>query len=613
MGTGTNCSTGFHMAYTAQEFIRAWSRSIFGVIIGIMFWWIFDSLFLGFLTIAFFFFIPSQNSDSERRANRILFGGLMVILLFLAFSGSGLGLDILPAGVESNLNYLAPWTWSGSAIIFLGIWIISFLSGVLGGIQARQGVGIAMIIISFLMFTFGVGSNQVGSAAFGDWWPQVKSWSSNVFGPIKASLSNAWSSLQKAWGLFTDPFGAARDIIDGIYKNPTGKGKVGSYGVEIEELSISDSKLLLGKPFSISLNLKNQGATQADNLELNLYIDNTSGSVFGVSGLPLIYPKLEQEEIQPETFIGNVLCSAVRSRNLKLDYIIPIRAELDYQYSMQSSLNVEVISSEEWDRLIKAGKLPKKKVKSEMTSSPVSLVISLDMDQPIKENTRFFIGVEAKNKESDGIAENVVVEIDMPDEFVFTQQGITYVGDKPPQITQTGEIIWTIDRLDEEGERIFIDFTAGPGVSIDVAERTFTIDASADFDFKKWKEISKKFEFGGFCCTDVSGVCPANEQCVALPGGQDLGRCTAGGSTGQTTYLDLKGLPGFCQAQIDETSTLCDIGQGGCDTNSQCLGTPIPLECRDVGAQRGAKVCCSPGDTPEACLAQYNEWLNPTI
>ena len=71
--------------YDFENLLRAWAKSVFGLFVGFTVFYAFNSVFLGVLAAAFFFFIPVSNPASERIVNSSLFGGVMLIILFWAF------------------------------------------------------------------------------------------------------------------------------------------------------------------------------------------------------------------------------------------------------------------------------------------------------------------------------------------------------------------------------------------------------------------------------------------------------------------------------------------------------------------------------------------------
>ncbi|MEM5812364.1 MAG: hypothetical protein QW286_01470, partial [Candidatus Aenigmatarchaeota archaeon] len=292
--------------YDFENLIKAWSKSAFGLFVGLAFLYAFNSWFLCVLAWAFLFFIPFTNRNAENTINRMVFGIVMGILLFWAFgfgdSPIGLGLDLGVSGVVPYLGIVVffgaaffigisfwnknsiflligvgliflsmlmmePWKWNTSAIIFTGIWLFGLVSGLASDIESRTTTGIFIIIGSFIIYAIGVGSQDVGVAFFGEWWPTVHNYASSVFQP----LGNAWSQLSgtigNAWMLLTNPVGYATMLMNGSYAyNPV--GQTGAYGLEITSFEVTP--VLIEQPFMITANIKNSGGYDAQNVEIEI-------------------------------------------------------------------------------------------------------------------------------------------------------------------------------------------------------------------------------------------------------------------------------------------------------------------------------------------------------
>src|SRR3989338_2211425 len=127
------------MPYTRDNYIRAWVRSVFGLMVAIMLLFIFNSAFLSLLTFIFLFFIPIQSSRTERVTNLIIFGFGMLIILFFAFGfgGSfdiGLGLDL---GIKTSFMY----------ILFGGLLVLSILAKGWVSIQQTRGSPTTTVVV----------------------------------------------------------------------------------------------------------------------------------------------------------------------------------------------------------------------------------------------------------------------------------------------------------------------------------------------------------------------------------------------------------------------------------------------------------------------------------
>lgn len=724
--------------YTIPGRMEAWTQAIFGAMLAAAIYFTLQSPFLAFLTFVILVYYPDDDEKRGERINSVGFALLMGIILFWGFGklpgpAIGLGIElgipieapqiagiilfivlsVFVGGFASFRNenvenaamsfgvvlvlfaagigmfvLLQPWNWNVSAVIFTAIWLLTFANGLFGGVEAKQAVGIIMIIITFVIYTLGIGSDVVGAAAFGQWWPPVKDFGKQTLGPVKDAFTDMFKSFKEAVKLITCPTCAARDILSGIYANPTGKGKVGSFGVEFEELSVPDGKITLGRPFSVNLGIKNQGAVEAKDVKISLGVAGEKEGVFGLTTKDTLpagkdTDVLAQEDAKQFLVVGNPTCKNLKDSNIVKeyssarqlaeaaaekaniikegeaasagiqDYVFPITARADYKYSIDSQLTMEFISSAERERLLKEKKLERRKEKSTMTTAPLALSLFADIDQPIEEGTRFYLGIEAKAQERDGYADDVVVKINLPPEFVTEKTKIIplsaarLVKINGKEIIEAefsskkGEentIIWNVGKLVGQGDetkadfnakKLFLDFTRDVINLNGKPGRTFTITASAkDFKFRKERNATVKFEFGGYCCAGetIRGQCFSGEECNSIndPNDKDLGTCKA------KPPVEVS-IPTVDRDFCNSNGKKCELGWGACTEDKQCASiyhnaniaqsNNIALRCRPV-VDWGFSVCCpglenevsasSGAATQNQCKAAYSEWLSQT-
>ncbi len=754
--------------YTTVGLINAWIRAVFGILIGVSIYFLLNSIFLGVMAMAILFFLPIGNERLEQRINSGWFAFVMYLLLLFAFYDGGvLGLGIdLGAGTASTVStgiiagvlgvlvlalflyslfghakrswmkrtfvpssnrgkniaatitiiifiifilFSAPWNWSFSAIIFVTIWFVAILSGMLGGIEAKQTVGIILLIISFFIYTFGVGSDQVGAAAFGDtWWPSVKDFGKQTLEPIVDSFKNMFKSFKEAIDMLTCPTCAARDIVDSIYANPASGGKVGSFGLEFEELTVPDGKLNLGRPFSVTMSLKNQGAKDAENVNLDLLVSKTDYEKGGwiledddkkafedskkLGDLPV-------EDANQFVVVGELTCDGLKktgiaeSSTLKKiaegvegatdtvkdfdysksigsyetkNYIVPVKGVANYNYKMDSQLSVEFISTKERERLVKEKKLERKKVKGTMTTSPLAVSLSMDMDQPVIEGTRFYVGLGVKLQEKSAASGPVKIKVRFPKGWVKSLTKVTGAKcekemkncGKTADITveggwnsvndentmkafyshivsenkdafvgfgkelaiykkviedgkETDVIELIVYKITEDAYQIFFDFPTHVTALNGKPTETFVMTAESEFSAIKWREVSAKFEFGGFCCKGISGACLKNQECNA-ESDEAPGNCVA---TSQPVSDIVKfGEIGYCKGMTEQNRNVavCGYGYGECENNYCIEKDPsdnINLKCRPLDVNGvTVKVCCKDVDSNEAdCKTEFEK------
>lgn len=598
--------------YNTREYIRAWARAAFGLIVAIAIGMTFDSWFLGILTFTFLFFIPLPHTEDESGLNSVIFGILMTVVLFMAFGG-GLNLDlgvsfsksILPvitflafviliimkgalnnrrvalriAGVSragardlmqrSNVwAYLAgaafiitilmfwvvgggPWTWPASAVIFLGVWLIGFITGVTGSVSRRQGIGVAIILVSFFIFTMGVGTQEVGSAAFGQWWPTVYQTGSQIFGP----LGDAWGQLTSGLGtgisLITNPMGFAQQVMNGSYGRDPTTGLTGAFGVEIEQFT--STPIFVEQPYSVSMMIKNKGAFEAENvwvaivpeedapdvresvekktvsaesaeiddmnvkMELtlptkgitmkDLGFETTEEQYCGNGGNEFVClqnavpegEKMQKLDLRQLFFQSNGIdCATVEEYDIT-ERFVPLKGYIQYDYRVDSQLPVEFMSNTEWDRRIRENQLvTQTKKASTVTNAPVKLSIDT-MEQPIRGGNRFYVGfllASAKGEESE--VDNVTIQIEKPDGIKFYEKDVTKACTTGGEYIGDGEgHIW------EFSEKPYLILCQFDELALEEPTKTFLFKANASYTFSESKNLVTKMEFGGVDCSLV--------------------------------------------------------------------------------------------------------------
>jgi hypothetical protein len=247
---------------SSKSVVRLWLKAMFGLFVAFEFFWIFNSPFLALMAAAFLFFIPSYREGDM--ANMVYFLIMMLVILYLAFNmggTSGLGLDL-------GGSLLEPWEWNSSAIIFMAIWVISFISAIGSSVEDRQGIGVIMILIAFVIFASGPGTQEVGSAFFGQWWPMVHEFGFETLGPIGEALDQLTGTLKSGWELLTCPVCFAQNMMNGTYSIDPYSGLAGAYGVEVG--SFRTTPMYVNSPFDVIVKLENKGAYKAEGVEITL-------------------------------------------------------------------------------------------------------------------------------------------------------------------------------------------------------------------------------------------------------------------------------------------------------------------------------------------------------
>ncbi|MBI4164057.1 MAG: hypothetical protein HY512_04295 [Candidatus Aenigmarchaeota archaeon] len=614
----------------------SWAQTIFGIFIVWLMYAVFNSLFLGLLCFAFFVFIPGREGEEgfEALNNWIFFRLTMILIFILAFINAPL------LGIGLDFGAALPWNWEGPTIIFVAIWGISLFAG-WGNIESRQSIGVIMVIISFVLFTMGVGTQSVGKAAFGEWWPTVYKFGSNVFGPLVDGLSSFFSTMGRGFELLSNPVGVANRIASGNYVgDPTSSSK-GALGVKADR--VDSSAIFPYQPFDISIRLKNEGGADAENVEValevgeeaptggvgtsNVYKALTAGQNLGFDNLtqragdpPGHMEKNFVDEVFFRTNEKGLTCEVMNKFQVRSQYI-PLSAIVKYDYNIKSSLPLEIVNREEWARRFKEGTdVVQKKVAASLSNAPIKLNID-SPEQPIREGRPIFIGLSIESAQKNGEIESVkIIKVNYPQELKLAKCTLT------PTSQGAGELTW--ENL-KGTNVIFCDFTLTDQLTESV--QTSLIKAEANFTYKSIKSTVATMEFGGGCCSDAE--CASGFSCDWKEGQGSSGKCLPGtAGSGSVSSLSAKYLNAnmtYCD-DLTATGGICDLGEGHCKSDSQCqqvtaygIKWPDPgqpdqtfkLECRSLSTvpelrALGFNVCCPQGASTDQCIVAYKGWVD---
>lgn len=628
-----------------------WAQALFGIFIVWLMFYVFSSMFLALLSLAFFVFIPGQGVE---RVNNIVFRVIMFLLLALAFINA----PMLGIGLDVGQGFL-PWQWDSTTIVFVAIWAIGLIAG-WSTVENRHAIGVIIVIVSFVIFTMGVGTQTVGKAAFGSWWPTVYKFGSNIFGPLFDGLSSFFSTMGRGFELISNPVGVANKIASGNYVGDPTTGAKGALGLKIDRVDVSP--IFPYQPFQVTVKLKNEGGVDAENVEValevgeeaptggietsNIYkairkgesfqkfltvkdlgFDNTTQKAGDPPGH---FEKAHVDEVFFFTGGEGLTCGVMNNFGVRSQYI-PIAATVKYDYKVESSLPLEVVSREEWARRAVEGLDDRqKKVAASLSNSPIKLNLDAP-EQPIRYGRPIFVAMSLESAQKTGQIDFIKkIKLSYPEELVMTKCTLQ------PTSNTNNQIVW-------DGVKginvIFCDFI----IPKELAEPTqsFLIRAEAEFTYKSIKSAIATMEFGGGCCSDSE--CSSGFSCdwkdfIYKVGQGSAGKClpksAAGGYTGALDPRYLKVNMTYCK---DKTRTAavdadkCDIGEGQCTDKSQCFAAIIysikdpakpgdsyensPLACTKVNEMTDAlgqtfKVCCPQGATSKQCLAAYKGFVD---
>ncbi|MBN2042373.1 MAG: MFS transporter [Candidatus Aenigmarchaeota archaeon] len=600
---------------------------------------IFQSPALGWLSIAFFLVlpVPADRENLVRAIGRAM-GGItanyenidkilfLVIMLliggFTLFGAGGLGITL----------------FSGTAgIVFGVVWLIAFFSGIMTPASSRPYMGLMVLFVAFFIFGIGVGEQNIGTAFFGQWWPGIHNSVSDFIEPMGGLFEQFSNTFGQSWLLFTNPVGYAQQITSGQY---VGSDQTAAAPVGLEIENFQAAGIYLGEPFSIRFEMNNRGDFLAKNAAFKLY---TYIEGLTISPDPIIpgrtafepmqlspekdqfkrklyeygltkadygeMIRIEQKDIIPVNLHGMIGCDAILKQrglfgidklskdqdiNKLREYYIPLTLKVDYDYNVDSTMQVDVISEEEWKRLTRDNLLVRMQKQSLISPSPVKLSIGV-MDQPIKENEKIFFGLNLSTTErEDEIMEVGLLHLEIPKEWV--KDNLEMKCTKEPVKTQTANYyVLDWEFKDTKAFQVFC-YPQTPEIG-DTPKKTFTFKASANYTLRTTKTENTLINFADSC--ENSGRHPETQQFYNIlfpepndPGGEDY--CATYG---------------------------CDIGAGGCNNNSQCkniqyipnppvAGSPNTandLVCNTNVQPTGA--CCPDGSKDEACQAAFEEWI----
>jgi hypothetical protein len=251
-----------------ESFIRFAVLGIF--LIPWIFFTVFDSFVLVLISWAFFA-IPPVKSGAAAAEEKIVFYELplkiiFLILMLLALIGSGaLGAAI---GVEWLID-ISGWELKGTlSSVFLYFWLVTGLAGFFSPAETRPFTGFIMLGAAVVIFALGPGTQEVGQAMLGPWWPSFYVGFESVTKPIADLFGQLSQTLGMTFFMLTNPMGYAHSIMNGTYVTDPVTGYAGAYGVEIEEFRTTP--IYVNQPFSVIVTVKNRGFSKADNITVSI-------------------------------------------------------------------------------------------------------------------------------------------------------------------------------------------------------------------------------------------------------------------------------------------------------------------------------------------------------
>jgi hypothetical protein len=464
-------------------------------------------------------------------------------------------------GFENAFTADLGWKLTGlMQSFFLYFWIITFIGGFFAPSHARPELGALMLGAAMAIYTIGPGTQEVGGALLGDWFPSVYTTFSNVFKPLTELFAGLGGTFGTSWKLLTNPVGYAQDMMTGTYAKDPNTGIAGAFGVEIEDLRISP--LYVCRPYTVTAKLNNRGAFDAKNVRLILssplkfdpgawsaerYIkmselgfksqgtvtcddaltDKLWGKKYGSCSQNLggTENKLQKRESRELSFIAGdmINCQTVINTNLRKKFI-PMNVSVVYDYQIDSNFEVEFINKAEWQRRIDTGNLGSvRKMPSSFTNAPVRLNLDTQ-EQPITESTPFSLNIALQNAQGGkgGITDlgqgGIVVELPegfpTPDNDKCVSNLDCAVADRKITCTKKG----SMPVADIYVASCFFSSGFGFKDSSPSPTKTFLIKAHADYTFEQTISRDTKLEFGSIRCCEKDKDCALTAEEVVMAG-----------------------------------------------------------------------------------------------
>ncbi len=523
-----------------ESFIRFGFLGVF-VIPFTIFSQIFGSMTLGLMALMFFAVPPikvgSKTEEIERTFAYQIWKPIFLIGMLIVLVSSGALGSILP-GLSIG------WELTGSlSYIFIYVWFVSFMAGIFTSPESLPSIGMIVLIVTTIIFGLGPGSQNIGIALFGQWWPTIH----NTVGEFTKPLGDLFYQLSQTFGqtlfMLTNPMGFAQQITEGTYvENPT--GPTGAYGLEIDNLQVDS--IYVGEPFSVRFELSNKGSFDAKNAHVEIWsnvnqfnisdhtdsgktpiklrVSEKSERITGyIDWFKYKYPQsyeippkptfaepVIKQDIKPLFYLGNMTCegqtyvkkkwgiTTAAGATLREKYI-SFLARINYTYEVYSNLQIEIISMQEWDSRVRSGLLLRGQKLSRISTAPAKLSLGA-MDQPIREDLPMFIGFNLSSAEGprSKIGASIII-LELPKEFKEKNPQMRCTDKKNRwEESQVGDkwiIKWKIEK--DESKSVFC-FMRAPDIG-DVPSRTFTISASANYTFHRWERKDSLINFRDAC------------------------------------------------------------------------------------------------------------------
>jgi hypothetical protein len=445
----------------------------------IVFAGIFNSYVLAAIAFAFFAIPPMPETSKGQNLGEILSRGLsgqtayyemFDKLLFIVLMGFALIASGSLGGIANFLNL--GWQLTGTLkYTFIYFWVVALIGGFFSPARERPLTGMLFLGGATIIYGIGPGSQDIGSALLGQWWPTVNENVMAIAEPISKMFGQLGKTFGDAFLLLTNPVGYATQLMNGSYSNNP-VGETGAYGLELSGFDVSP--VFIMQPFMITANIKNNGAFPAEAVSIFMSAGAKAPEKQGGVSLPVlgektptiaitktgtrplqiseigidtkedstqcdnakttwhdwkffkwfgfdagkddvcvhIYPEdnFARQNIWQTTFSSTGITCQISSNFELRKKSIPINITLNYKYQSDSKIPIEFISRAEWDRLARLDQLNTRLqfVKSEYSSAPVKFPIGTPgLKNPILETQDFHIALNLMSDQIGGRIEGV--------------------------------------------------------------------------------------------------------------------------------------------------------------------------------------------------------------
>jgi hypothetical protein len=531
-----------------HEYMESLGRFVLGfVLIPFAFILIFQSFLLGFIALAFFAIPPIRKKPPEAEYE---YSELPLKLIFMIIMGGVLiasgSLGFLPLVGDSFAAI--GWELGKTSVLgplFIYFWLITFIAGTFSPASARPYAGFVMLGAATLIFALGPGVQDVGSGLFGQWFPTIHNAVTEATEPLGDIFGGLGSTIQNAILLITCPTCYAQGIINGTYAEDPVTGLKGAYGVGIEEFRTTP--LYSNQSYLAIIKVENKGSAVAKGVRVSiLHGPKTPGSITqsfndmksefgfyssdkdGVPGDDIVctskecwqyldydegneLPKLDVRQV----FFDSVGISCLDVNKFKLkEKFIPLEARVSYDYEIDSTMQVEVMSQEEWDRLVKEKGLDiQKKKAATFTNAPVRLNIDT-FEQPIREGSPLFVNLQLASAKGGNstIDEVYEISVEIPKKFVGASPSCSPSGliatNKDPVLFE-----WDKNAFKSMGGNYVIYCDLGKAAKPSGPTETFVIKARSSYRYTDVEDTETRLEFGGLRCCESKSDCPGALEC----------------------------------------------------------------------------------------------------